>query len=175
MKKILVSIALLLSVTAFAQVENFSVSDGKVYWQRVYPTDLSHEELLDVIVNAGTFVDIQDGDVITFRVIRGIIDFNNLGFSRGTIPMYVSGNDVSCFVTIQIKDGKYRVTVDNIILTENITAGVFKEGTENQLETYAVRQGELTSGFQKKPSKVYNGYFSGLFLFQKKSYIDDEW
>ena len=174
-KSILVTTALLLSVTAFAQVDNFSVSEGKVYWQRVYPTDMTHEELLDVIINAGTFTDILDGDVITFRVIRGKIDLKNLGFSRGTVPMYVSGNDVSCFVTIQIKDGKYRVTVDNIILTENITAGVFKEGTENQIETYAVRQGELTSGFQKKPSKVYNGYFSNLFLFQKKSYIDDEW
>ncbi|MBR5175411.1 MAG: hypothetical protein IKW89_05720 [Bacteroidales bacterium] len=175
MKKILVSIALLLSVTAFAQVDNFSVSDGKVYWQRVYPTDLSHEELLDVIVKAGTFMDILDGDVITFRIVRGKIDFKELGFSRGSLPMYVSGNDVSCFVTVQIKDGKYRVTVDNIILTENVTAGVFKEGTENQLETYALKQGELTSGFQKKPSKVYNGFFSNLFLFQNKSYIDDEW
>lgn len=174
-KGLLTIVALMLSATAFAQVENFSVADGKVYWQRVYETDMTHEEIMDVIVNSGTFSDILDGDVITFRVVRGKIDFKALGFSRGSVPMYAAANDVSCFVTLQIKDGKYRVTADNIILTENVSGGLFKEGTENPLEVYAVKRGELSNNFIKAPSKLFNGFFSTLFLFQKKSYIDDEW
>ena len=175
-KSILISAALLLSVTAFAQVDNFHISEvGKVYWQRVYETELTHDELLDIIINAGTFTDILDGESVTFRVVRGKIDFKSLGFSRGSLPMYASVNDVSCFVTLQIKDGKYRVTVDDIILTENVSGGLFKEGTENTLETYAVKRGEFTNNFMKAPSKLYNGFFSNLFLFQRKEYIDDDW
>lgn len=172
-----VAASLIISATTFAQVNNFSVTeDGKVYWQRIYPTDLTHEELLDVIVNDGNFVDVNDGEVITFRLIRGKVDYKKLGFSRGSLPLYASASDVSCFVTIQIKDDRYRVTADNILTVENRTDGMFKEGDEHPIETWALnKKGEISSGFSKVPSLLYNGFFSTLFLFQKKSYIDDEW
>ncbi len=168
--------SIMLSATLYGQVNNFSVtSEGKVYWQRVYPTDLSHEELLDIIVNDGNFVDVNDGEVITFRLIRGKVDFKQLGFSRGSLPLYATASDITCFVTIQIKDGRYRITADNILTVENRTDGMFKEGDENPIETWAVKKGEISNAFSKIPSQLYNGYFSNLFLFQKKSYIDDEW
>ena len=173
---IAVAAALLLSATLNAQVNNFSVSqEGKAYWQKVYDTSLEHNGLFNVIVNNGQFVDVMDGDVITFRVARAKLDFKSLGFSRGAIPLYASGSDVSCFVTIQIKDGRYRVTADNIVLTENTTGGLMEEGTENPIETWAVRNGEITKAFSKIPSQLYDKFFSSLFLLEGKSYINDEW
>ena len=178
MKRLIFSViaSILFSQALFAQVNNFSVSeDGRAYWQKVYSGDLSHDELLSIIVNDGNFVDINDGDVITFRVVRGKLDVEDYGYKRGAVPMYVVNYDVSGFVTVQLKESKYRVTVDNIILVRNLTTRLGKEGEEEPIETWAVKSGELTSGFKKTPSLIYDMYFSNLFQFQKKSYINDEW
>lgn len=168
--------AVFLSLPLNAQVNNFSISqDGKAYWQKVYDTNLEYDDLLNTINNNGQFIDVVDGDVITFRVVRAKLDFKKLGYSRGSIPIYAAGSDVSCFVTVQIKEGRYRITADNIILTENTTGGLLKEGTENPIETWAVRNGEITKAFSKGPSQLYDKFFSGLFLLEGKSYIDNEW
>ena len=53
--------------------------------------------------------------------------------------------------------------------------GLFKEGTEDPIETWAVKRGAITQAFSKVPSESYDKYFSGLFLLQEKSYINDEW
>ena len=170
-------ISLLFTVSAInAQVNNFGVSEnGKLYWQKVYDVDISREDLLNIIINDGNFVDINDGDVITFRVNRGKLDVTEYGYSRGSVPMYVVNYDVSCFVTIQFKEGRYRTTADNIVLVRNLTTRMGREGEEEPVETWAVKNGKISNGFSKAPSEIYNAFFSNLFLFQKKTYLNDEW
>lgn len=168
--------ALLFSVTLNAQIDNFSVSeDGKLYWQKVFDTVLEHDGIFNTIVNNGQFLDVLDGDVITFRVVRAKVDYKQLGFTANNIPLYASASDVTCFVTVQIKDGRYRVTADNIILTENRTGGLFKEGTEHNIEVWAVKNGEIAKSFTKASTQLYDKFFSSLFLMEGKSYLDDEW
>ena len=176
-KHIIVLVAsLTIAATTFAQVNNFSVAeDGKAYWQKVYDVAISHEDLLNIIVNDGNFVDINDGNVITFRMNPVEIDVTEYGYTRMSVPMYVVNYNVSGLVTVQLKDDRYRVTVDNITLVRNLTTRMGKEGEEEAIETWAVKKGQLTSGFSKIPSAVYDQYFSNRFRFQNKSYIDDEW
>ncbi len=177
-KRLILSILALLYVVASmnAQVNNFGVSeDGMTYWQRVYDIPISHDEMLNIIINDGNFVDINDGNVITFRLIRGKLDVTDYGYSRGAVPMYVVNYDVSCFVTIQLKEDRYRVTVDNIALIRNLTTRMGKEGEEEALETWSVKNGQLSSGFQKKPSEIYDKYFTNLFQFHNKTYIGEDW
>ena len=167
---------LLCSQSIWGQTNNFNVSeDGKVYWQKVYDTFLDRETLLDVIINDGNFLDINDSDVITFRFFRKRINVEEFGYDRGAVPMYVVLYDVSGFVTIQYKEGRYRTTIDNIVMVKNITTSLGKEGEEQPLEAAAVSDGKLKKSFSKTPAKIYDAYFSKLFQFQKKSYIDDEW
>ena len=178
MKRLYLSIlALLYALTPlYSQVNNFGVTDGgNVYWQKVYNIAISREDILNIIINDGNFVDINNGDVITFRVYRSKLDVNDYGYSRGNVPIYVTAYDISCFVTVQIKEGKYRVTVDNIVLVRNVTNGLGKEGEEEPIETWAIKKGQISNGFSKSPSEIYDAYFTNLFLFQKKSYLDDEW
>ena len=71
--------AVFISLSLHAQVNNFSVSqEGKAFWQKVYDTKLEHDGLLNIIINNGQFVDVVDGDVITFRVVRAKLDFKKL-------------------------------------------------------------------------------------------------
>ena len=57
----------------------------------------------------------------------------------------------------------------------NMTTRMGKEGEEEAIETWAVKKGELSSGFTKIPSAVYDQFFSNRFRFQNKSYLDSEW
>lgn len=172
----LLVLSLIASVTIFAQSNNFGVSEsGKAYWQKVYDVPISHDDLLNIIVEDGGFVDIHDGDVITFRMNPAKIDVTDYGYDRMSVPMFVVNYGVSCFVTIQIKENRYRVTVDSIILVRNLTTRIGIKGEEEAIETWAVKKGQLTSGFMKTPSAIYDQYFSKRFRFQNKSYIDSEW
>lgn len=172
----ILSLTLFFTFSTSAQTHGFSVSDtGTIYWQRVYPIELTHDELMEIITNDGRFVDINDGDVITFYLKRTPVDFKDLGYSRMDIPLYAAACDASCFVTIQQKEDKYRVTADNIILIENQTTRMFKEGEENHIEKWAVKAGKIANGFSESASSLYNAFFTKMFFFQKKSYIDNEW
>lgn len=121
------------------------------------------------------FTDIIDNNgVITCSVKQSPVDFKSMGYSRGSVPIYVSTYDFTGFASVQVKDGRYRVTVENIVMICN-TEGLSKVGDETTLETWAVRNGKLTGGFSKIPSDVYNRFLTEKFTMKAKSYLDNEW
>lgn len=158
--------------------ETFSIVDGKVIWQKVYDTTKNLEELETTIINDGQFSDIlvKDG-IITCRFDRKKATPKEYGIK--SYSSYVGCNDISGFVTIQVKDGKYRVTIDNIILTEKFTDALYKEGTTHTFETFALNnKGEYSKPFSKmyQNAEFYNAVFEKLLNFQDKSYLnDDNW
>ena len=90
--------------------------------------------------------------------------------------MYVGANDISFFCTLQAKEGRYRVTVENIILTNRVSGGLFKEGNTEQIETYAIdKKGGFKRTFLKEPTIIYNTFLTKLLAFSEKSYIGDDW
>ena len=159
-----------------AQVNNFSVSDSnQLFWQKVYESEMTYDDIHNELLNGGYFTDILNNDgIITCRMPRTTVDVKALGYDRGSIPIYVSITDISGFVTIQVKDGRYRVTVDNIILTYNDSA-VSDIGESNPIETWATNKNALRKGFAGKPSVIYNTIFTDLFSFRPKAYLNDEW
>lgn len=156
---------------------NFSVTDtGNIIWQKIYDTEMSYDDIITTIINSGSFTDIVETDsAITLRLPRTAVDFKSMGYARGNVPLYVSGTDFSCFVTIQVKDGRYRVTVENIVLIEATSGGLFIEGHEDPLEMFAVKKGAFAKHFETAPSAIYDQFLSDKFSFKKKSYIDNEW
>lgn len=163
---------------AFAQINNFFLNEeGKVVWQKIYETNYTYDELYNHVINCGTFEGINgDGTSrITCKIVRGKVDYRNLGFEWGDLPLLVTASDINCFAIIQVKDGRYRVTVDNFSLTENTTRGLFKEGTEDRFEQIAVKKGTFSKSFIGNTSTLYDKYLTNIFTLVDKSYIDDEW
>ena len=173
-------IALLCMFTAtgvYAQTNNFSVTEeGNLIWQKVFESQSSYEDIFNIILNSGSFTDILDnGGVITCRIPQSKVDYKSMGFSRGTVPIYVATYDFTGFATIQVKDGRYRVTVEKIVMICNEN-GLSKVGDESNLDTWALRRGNLTKGFSGTPSDIYNQFLTGLFTIKSKSFLEnDEW
>ena len=129
MRKVLLTLAsICFVISLYAQeTSNFTIIDGtKLIWQKVYETKLSEQELLNTLINSGNFTDILSVDgKTTFNVNRAKVDYESAGYTRMDIPIYVSANDLSCFVTVQVKEGRYRVTVERISLIAHTTGGLY--------------------------------------------------
>lgn len=174
--KILAILIFLLPTVIFAQNNFIIVDSSKVVWQKVFDTELSFDDIHSNIINNGIFSDVvvQDG-LITFRVIRGKISVEDMGYIRGSVPIYVVSKDFTSFVTVQVKEGRYRVTAENIILTQRFATSLSEEGETSTLELYAVKCGTFRKGFLKLPSEIYNKYLTDLFAFKGKSYLGNDW
>ena len=51
----LICMQLFLSITMYAQANNFHSEDGKIYWQKIYEKEL---DVVSALTNAGIFTDI---------------------------------------------------------------------------------------------------------------------
>ena len=162
MKRILFIMALsLVSMAMFAQTNNFFVENRKIYWQQVYEQDVDIEAML---TNSGKFLDINNANnVISATLKPGSIDTK--GRSPMEIPIYIRDGYVTGFVRIQQKEGRYRVTIDQIIFIDMIDSPLGQQGEETSLETYAIkRDGSIRPYFLNTASGIINDAFTDLFM-----------
>ena len=124
-------------------------------------------------------VDVTDGMVAFF--CDGLRVFpEDYGYSRGETPMYVTGCDLVFRGFLQIKEGRYRVTLDRIQLVDNTTTagGVFVAGTAKPIEQQAVSKDDFSSGFKKIPSMIYNRMLYNIFTLlppEAADHLGSEW
>lgn len=171
MKKILfVMVLLFAQVAMFAQTNNFYVENGKIYWQRVYEQDVDIEAML---INSGKFIDISTANNIISATLKpGKVDTK--GRSVMDTPIYIRDGHVTGFVRIQQKEGKYRVTVDQIIFIDMVDSPLGQQGEETALEVYAVkRDGSIRPYFLNTASSIINEAFIDLFM--PAADLGDDW
>jgi hypothetical protein len=96
------------------------------------------------------------------------VDVNGAGYTKGSLPMYVTYEDVSCFASVEFKPGRYRVTVSHIKLIKKWDDPLGKMGEIKGIEVYAISNtGDFTANFVKKPSKVYDYNFNKIFEYKE--------
>lgn len=169
MKKILLPLALaFMSLNISAQVNNFKVSEnGKIYWQKVFEDSRSAESVVTSIMASGSFSGLLESEgQASFHIDQRPVDVVALGYKRMSVPIYTSTYDFSGQATIQFQEGRYRVTVQDIILSNS-------DGTQ-PIETWAVSRGMMTRGFSTVPSELYDRYLTGLFG-PSTSPLDEDW
>lgn len=105
-------------------------------------------------------------------------DYKGAGFSGMSTTIDVQNSTISGKVKMDFKEGRYRVTVSNLILTElyNIGSG---SGNNKKLpfEYYVLKnnKSDFTSTYLKRDSKIYDYTFSNLFDFSKLKKTSDNW
>lgn len=136
MKKILcITLFALLGIAAKAQTPedyHFFVEGQGIYWRQVFESPADSTAVLDYLHGSGNFADIAEiSSGFSFTVTPRRIDTKAGGFKAGSVAMYVSNYMITAHGLLEMKEGRYRVTVDRI---------VFQGRPETSLETYALNK-----------------------------------
>ncbi len=164
--------------TSFAQdTKNFKIVNGRLIWQKVYECKDSINQIVANLKKGG----IVKENEITNNVITGIIkeldaDYKGAGFSRGFTPIYLISNRITCSIMIDFKEGKYRVTIKNMKLTNFLESPISKVGESEPIETYALKKKNTVFKdiFLKDAVTILNYTFNKIFEQTSKE-EDDNW
>lgn len=169
MKKILFAcLAGLLCLSLAGQTpedHHFSVKDGFVTWQLVYDADVDADSALDCLLSSGDFADVVSvAEGFSFTITPRSVDWRSSNVPRSHTPLYILNYQMTGHGLLQIRDGRYRVTVDHIMFLDNPAVA---------LETYALtRQGEFRGVFSADSSNaaaVLDHDFTSLFTMPSQS------
>ncbi len=141
MKKLLtVLIFLLVSQVAWSQTTaygNFKLVDQEIIYQKVFTQDsITAEKLADYYKTLPYVSNITTkNDGVEFDVNDMTVDYKKFQFSQVATPAIIQTGKYSGKVSVTVRDGRYRVTVNAIQLTGD---NVYKKiTTKENLTTYA--------------------------------------
>ena len=124
-----------LGIVANAQTPedfHFYVEGQGICWRQVFESPADSTAVLDFLIGSGNFTDIAEiSNGISFIITPRKIDTRAGGFKAGSVAMYVSNYLMTAHGLLQMKEGRYRVTVDRI---------VFQARPDTTLETYALNK-----------------------------------
>lgn len=160
-------------VAKIADRHNFVViSDRDVVWQKVYNSDVKTIHDLEGLFFGHGFTDCQtlnDSTLVCRYNCHGGIPYKRYGYSRMKLPLSVlSVRDLEARVVVQMKDGKYRITFDNIY-TCNGSAGIKNGYTDFFIENIT---GELYDKRQLSIAmEVLDKLFTEAVDFSRQGYL----
>lgn len=167
---VILSLLLTFCFAMTAQTHNFYSESYSIYWQKVYEADA---DIISLLTSSGKFDNINEADgIVSTRLIPRKIDLN--GRQPGSVPMYLSLSNMTAFVRIQQKEGRYRVTVDQIVFISNTTTGLSQQGEQTTLETYALkRDGSIKPMFFNSAAAILDEMLTSLF--SQSEDLGDNW
>lgn len=153
--------ALLACIMVNAQ-GNFKVEDGAIIWQKVFDGEPTPHMLTDAVV---------DGSTITGKLSRHSINFKAQGLSAMNAPFIVQ-DLVNANVIIDKKDGRYRVTLSQLVsLNTNAAMGPIDQPVS--FERLFLKKGALTTrGALVKSMDIIEADFDNLFKPKK---VAEDW
>lgn len=163
-------IAAMVCATAYSQTNNFYSDNSKVYWQKIYETDTDVSELL---INSGRFSDIVEfNGIISARYNPTRVDLNARGLME--VPIYIRDSEITFFVRIQQKEGRYRVTVDQVVFIQALDTQLSRKGEQTALEVYATkRDGSFKNIFLNTAADILDEMLTSLFV--NTNTLGDDW
>ena len=174
-----IAILLAFSANSWAQDgSRFSTDGAAVTWQHVYQTPLDSAAVVDGLLGSGLFDNViitKDG--FTCRIIPHEVDYRGAGMKRGLVSMYLLGGEMEGRAVVQVREGRYRVTVDGIVFTTTLETALSKTGERTKLEIYALNgRGEFRSNFWGKGASPVLDY-DLLTTFEIKDGVaqEDDW
>lgn len=169
MKRFVTLLLALIPVLASAQDSPFSLDGESIIWRRVYDGTTTAGLVSYNLQASGFFRNIQASDNLVTAEMHSVkMEFKELGYKNMSLPIYLVNDTFSGFVTVQIKEDRYRVTVMRIV-THNPRLG------SGSLEDLALKNGSIDPKFLDPAAIIMSHSFDGLFSELYKNTIDDEW
>lgn len=186
MKKVLLLLLISLPFLSFSQSQlkasNFYVTEeGRVNWQKIYENEsITFDDLVNTVKGNRVFSDIQITDnKITFLGDGIKTDPKSSNFSAMSTSFYALG-DIQAYFTIDYKNGRYRITAENIFSKSPVLHLVDRSFAQDPnvwqyspIEESVGSGTGLKKGFVKKESIIMNHAIEKEF--QIKQTLNDNW
>lgn len=169
MKKL---VLLLLFITSgmFAQKsENFRIENSKVIWEHVYTSNLSQQEIKEILSKDAVLSPITSNFTGTTNPVDPNCEESQAIFMYGQLQYFAS---------IDFKEGKYRVTVSGIqIIPSNTISlyGVESSSNPSPYEGFIIKNSRdafRTNNMAQNSLSCLNNYFLTTFEFKETSKKD---
>ena len=148
-------------------VNNFQVLQEEIVWQKVFQTKLSFEALAERVKDSGLLDKIELSQNKVSGELKALdADFKGAGFAEMAAPMYIARSHFTGYAVLEYKEGRYRVTLHKILLTQRYSDPLSNQGETNHLEYYALNsKKEINKAFQKTSGLILDYTFSKKFDF----------
>ena len=168
MKRICLALLLaLVGLTARAQ-ENFYIDKGEIIWRRVFESAADLKTIETNFRAKGCFRDFNSYDGLITAELYGLrLNIEATGYKRMSLPIYLPNGVFSAFVIVQVKEGRYRVTL------RRVGYSIDRMGS-SMLSSMAVKEGAFDDKFVGPPSDVLNFNFFNLFCDLGEE-VDNDW
>lgn len=178
MKRFITLLCCLVCIQAYAQ-HSFSITpERKVIWQKVYEAPINISEYHQWMFNSGQYHDIAMTDnTITCWLNESPIDYQKHGYDMmNDISMLVRDNNIKGFVTIQFKEGRYRVTIEQIQFIHRFDSRLYRKGEITYIEGPAInRKGVFGKMVEGNTLVVLDAVFSDIFEYKQSAHLNNEW
>ena len=156
------------------QAQNFLFENGQIKWQKVYESDMTFAEIHTAVVVSNDYEDIQVLDNCIFATLKPV-DYvpEDYGFEYwDSNTLLLNGALGPIAVRIDVKEGRYRVTATNILITDITSGGLLPLGYKSKLEDYALKRGAPNKMMTEQFGPVFEKFLTRKTTFKK---INDEW
>ncbi len=181
---ILITITYLTSYAQDAKQANFILENGKVYYQKVFevPGENIDEITQDIesLFRSNANINFIENS-FDFYVRNLSINYKDYGYSGVDVPAYIINSAFSSVGTIQVKEGRYRVTLYNITWTSDteISYGAVTSKFNNEtIEGTIVKNNKPEfRGSQETSINILSANFDELFNLKNISTVltNDNW
>lgn len=164
---------LLVPILSFSQTGALDLKDGNIYWQKIYETDLSKEEIRAIIKSNATLNPL-------FENFSGISNPARIKCKEEDLPNYMA-NPFQFFALVEFKNNRYRVTISDIkIIPRTLKIDDYSNNIQNNtprdLEDYQLKNGAFRTfrSYASNARICLMNYFNDLFDFKLDS-ADLDW
>lgn len=170
MKRFMLIIAIVFATFSISNAQGFYIDNNQLAWQKIFESDMNATDIVKSMHMSGNFRDIQIIDdsfiVATLRITS--VNYEKLGYKRMSLPLYISNNNFGpANIIIQVKEGKYLVTVNNMLLSE-------RPGTSmgGDLDDVALADNGFSSTFSQYGAPIYDTIITQCVTFDR---VIEDW
>lgn len=181
MKKLILILLLsqlsnLYSQNSKIEYENFKLQENKkIIWQKVYEVKASKDsivKLLNGLKLSNSFLNNLEYDNYSYS---GLSNYTKISDLKG-LPLAVH-TDFNCFVKIDVKENRYRISIENVKFKPiNLDMGMIEMNTNFVLEDIVVRNNHHEIRKNKTAQKVLTNLQNDFIeLLSVKTVKKDNW
>ncbi|MBR5199468.1 MAG: hypothetical protein IKW20_06530 [Bacteroidales bacterium] len=142
-------ILLLVLISPLCKAQEFYIDQEQLTWQMVYHRNVSIDDIHKQMAYSGGFQNIVKIDDCIFADIKPVpFKPADYGMKRGSSPtILLNGAIGTIHIRIECKEGRYRVTANNMYITDITSGGFSPMGSVTKLDDLVLADGEPNEYF----------------------------